>query len=124
MKLNHKTFLKERIVVEYEKYANGQVHSFHLVTESPWPIIGACAALLITVGGVWKLHWGSSSLLGCGFFMLFLVMFAWWSNVIREALYLGYHTSIVVRGLRIGMVLFIVSEIMFFVSFFLSVFSF
>ena len=36
----------------------------------------------------------------------------------REGTYEGQHTSIVQRGLRLGVILFIVSEIMFFVGFF------
>jgi len=35
---------------------------------------------------------------------------------------MGYHTSVVVKGLKIGMALFIVSEVMFFFSFFWAFF--
>jgi heme/copper-type cytochrome/quinol oxidase subunit 3 len=54
--------------------------------------------------------------------MVLLVMFVWWKDVIVEATYLGYHTNKVVRGLKIGMILFIASEIMFFFSFFWAFF--
>jgi heme/copper-type cytochrome/quinol oxidase subunit 3 len=37
---------------------------------------------------------------------------------VREATYEGKHTVIIQRGLRFGMVLFIVSEIMLFFAFF------
>jgi len=112
----------EKWVLERLHFANVQMHSFHMVNESPWPIIGACAALLLTIGGVWALHWGDASLFFFAFLMVLLVMFVWWKDVIVEATYLGYHTNKVVRGLKIGMILFIASEIMFFFSFFWAFF--
>jgi len=49
-------------------------------------------------------------------------MFVWWRDVVREATYLGHHTKMVQLGLRYGMILFIVSEVMFFVAFFWAFF--
>lgn len=45
-------------------------------------------------------------------------MAVWWRDVIREATYQGWHTLVVQKGLRMGVLLFILSEVMFFVSFF------
>jgi cytochrome c oxidase subunit III len=45
-------------------------------------------------------------------------MFVWWRVVIREAMYEDKHNHRVQRGLRLGVALFIVSEAMFFFSFF------
>lgn len=45
-------------------------------------------------------------------------MYGWWRDVIREATFEGQHTSVVQKGLRIGVLLFIVSEVMFFFAFF------
>jgi len=47
-------------------------------------------------------------------------MFGWWSDVSIES---GEHTLFVVRGLKIGMVLFIASEVLFFFSFFWALFQ-
>lgn len=104
-------------------FSNMQTHTFHLVTESPWPLFGACAALNITVAAVMNLHgFETYGLFKFGLFMLILVASCWWRDVVREALFLGYHTKIVVKGLKIGMILFIVSEVMFFFSFFWAFF--
>lgn len=56
--------------------------------------------------------------------MIYLIITAayWWRDVIRESTFLGYHTSVVQKGLRLGMILFIVSEVMFFFSFFWAFF--
>ena len=46
----------------------------------------------------------------------------WWRDVSREGRILGLHSQIVELGLRWGIVLFIVSEVFFFVSFFWAYF--
>jgi hypothetical protein len=53
-----------------------------------------------------------------GFFFLLLSLFDLWQDVIRESTFEGHHTSLVQIGLRMGMILFIVSEVMFFFGFF------
>jgi cytochrome c oxidase subunit 3 len=103
---------------------NNQLHSFHLVDPSPWPIIAAFSALMLTFGGVLYMH---GYLIGgflwrFGLVMILLMMFVWWRDIIREATLEGQHTLKVQKGLRFGMLLFIVSEIMFFFAFFWAFF--
>jgi cytochrome c oxidase subunit 3 len=50
-------------------------------------------------------------------------MFSWWSDVVREADKQGYHTRVVQISHRYGMILFIASEVMFFVAWFWAYFS-
>ena len=61
---------------------------------------------------------GGGSLLSLGLGMLIYTMIVWWRDVVREATYEGHHTGLVQIGLRYGMILFIVSEVMFFLAFF------
>jgi len=107
-----------------KKIRNNQIHGFHLVDPSPWPLIAAFSALMLTFGGVLYMHGydGGSFLYKYGFVMILYIMFVWWRDVIREGTYEGQHTSIVQIGLRMGMLLFIVSEIMFFFAFFCAFF--
>ncbi len=58
-----------------------------------------------------------------GFLGVLVVMFVWWRDVIREAVYGGFHNPVVQIGLRFGMALFIASEVMFFSAFFWAYFS-
>jgi len=67
-------------------------------------------------------YMGGDSLALTGFFMILYTMFVWWRDVIRESTYQGHHTSTVQAGLKSGMILFIVSEIMFFLAFFWAFF--
>ena len=95
-------------------------HHWHLVDPSPWPLMASIAAFSLTTGGVLYIHnyLLGSILFKAGFFLLIFVMYTWWRDVVREATLEEQHNFSVQRGLRLGMILFIVSEIMFFFAFF------
>jgi cytochrome c oxidase subunit 3 len=101
-----------------------QKHPYHLVDPSPWPLLGSLGALASTIGGVMYMHsfTGGGTLLSLGLGMILYTMFVWWRDVIRESTYEGHHTFVVQLGLRYGMILFIVSEVMFFLAFFRALF--
>jgi cytochrome c oxidase subunit 3 len=103
--------------------AHAPKHPYHLVDPSPWPILGAVAAGLTTMGAVMFMHGGWPWLLPLGFILILLTMFLWFRDVVREGTYLGFHTPIVQLGLRYGMMLFIASEVMFFSAFFWAYFD-
>jgi len=104
--------------------AHGEVkHDYHLVNPSPWPLVGSLAAVVLTMGFViwWKglfgLDKGTWWVAAAGAALMFYTMIGWWSDVVKEANQ-GDHTRVVDIGLRYGMILFIVSEVMFFVAWF------
>ena len=110
--------------------AHGEVkHDYHLVNPSPWPLLGSMAVLTTAIGGVtfmkglFGLEQGTWWLLAIGLAMICWVMIGWWREVIKEG-NTGDHTPVVEMGLRYGMILFIASEVMFFVGWFWSFFEF
>jgi cytochrome c oxidase subunit 3 len=105
------------------RYLN-TTHQFHLVDPSPWPLVAALGAFMLTTGTVLYMHRivGGWELLTNGLLLILYVMFVWWRDIVREATYEEHHSFVVQRGLRLGMVLFIVSEIMFFFAFFWAFF--
>jgi cytochrome c oxidase subunit 3 len=101
----------------------GVKHDYHLVNPSPWPLIGSIAAVCMALGlvaglkglvGVPKGNWW---LLAVGVVGVLWTMASWWTDVVKESNQ-GDHTPVVSIGLRYGMILFIVSEVMFFVAWF------
>ena len=96
---------------------------WHVPEPSPWPIVGTAAALATALGLVWFMHTGSPWLLGIGGILVLWTMIGWWRQVILEANDRTSHTSPVKVGLRIGMLLFIASEVMFFFAFFWAFFQ-
>lgn len=107
-------------------------HDYHLVDPSPWPLLASIAAFTMAIGAI---IWMQSLNDGPGLFGLtgpwvFAVSFAiviaiaylWWRDVIIEA-HKGDHTPVVQLHLRYGMILFIASEVMFFVAWFWAYFD-
>nr|WNU00278.1 cytochrome c oxidase subunit 3 [Psylliodes attenuatus] len=97
-------------------------HPFHLVDASPWPLYGALGALTIMIGLIKWFHLYEKNLLGMGMLITIMIMYQWWRDIIREGTFLGLHTLKVSKGLRWGMILFITSEVLFFMSFFWAFF--
>ncbi len=99
-------------------------HPYHLVELSYWPILTSFSLMGLTLGAVMLLHeyTGGGLLTFCSVGSLFYCVWNWWSDVINEGLIGKHHTEAVRMGLRIGMSLFILSEIMFFFAFFFSYF--
>jgi len=110
------------MAVSYLK--KNQTNPFHLVDPSPWPLVASIGAFSMTSGVVMYMHnyIGGGNLFALGFTITLYVMFVWWRDIVREGTYEGQHTNEVQYGLRMGMVLFIVSEIMFFFAFFWAFF--
>ncbi|MDH7797782.1 MULTISPECIES: cytochrome c oxidase subunit 3 [unclassified Beijerinckia] len=104
-------------------------HDYHLVDPSPWPLIGSISAFLSAVGAI---MWMKGMMMfglklgpyiaGVGFIGILYVMAAWWADVTREAQG-GFHTRVVQIHHRYGMIMFIASEVMFFVAWFWAFFD-
>ena len=99
-------------------------HPFHLVDPSPWPLFTAFSTFVLTFGGAMYMHCyqGGGIVLSLGFLMVLYSLFVWWRDVVREATFQGHHTTPVQLGLRYGMILFIVTEILLFFAFFWAFF--
>ena len=107
-------------------------HDYHLVDPSPWPVLAAVSAFTTALGAIaWmRTHVDGSGVLGIkgpwlfaiGAVALVACAWSWWLDVIREA-DKGYQTPVVQLSLRYGMILFIASEVMFFVAWFWAYFD-
>ena len=110
-------------------------HDYHLVDPSPWPLIGAIGALITAIGGIGYMRWladdsftiGSVNLATpwlffIGMAIVLYTMASWWTDTVKEG-QAGFHTRVVSLHLRYGMILFIASEVMFFVAWFWAFFD-
>ena len=68
------------------------------------------------------MHGGHWAIMALGFALVLYTMFMWWRDVINEA-HAGDHTPVVSLHLRYGMIMFIASEVMFFVAWFWAFFD-
>ena len=109
--------------------AHAKTHDYHLVDPSPWPVVGSLSAFVMAVGAVaWMKTMPIAGLkiggvlFSAGFLGVLYTMYGWWSDVIKEA-NTGDHTRVVQIHHRYGMILFIASEVMFFVAWFWAYFD-
>ncbi|MFS4437208.1 cytochrome c oxidase subunit 3 [Paracoccaceae bacterium GXU_MW_L88] len=102
--------------------AHEKNHDYHILPPSIWPFLGAVGTFLLMVGGVRYMKGDAPWLLLAGLVMVLYVMYAWWADVVDES-HEGDHTPVVQIGLRYGVLLFIASEVMFFVAFFWTFFK-
>lgn len=98
-------------------------HPYHLVDVSPWPILksfgllsGALALVSwLTLG---ENHW---SIYAIVFGNIVFISYQWLKDVVREGLG-GYHTLAVKEGLKLGFIIFLITEVLLFASFFWAFF--
>ncbi len=103
-------------------------HDYHILEPDIWPLVGSMSALMFTSGMILWLNpdvFGESGwvVMGLGLAGLLATFFMWFKNVVSEA-ERGDHTPVVQLHMRYGMILFIASEVMFFVGWFWSFFDF
>nr|YP_009244981.1 cytochrome c oxidase subunit III [Endoclita signifer]AMR73725.1 cytochrome c oxidase subunit III [Endoclita signifer] len=101
---------------------NHSNHPYHLVDYSPWPLTGALGVLILVSGMIKWFHQFNMNLFFLGYLIIIMTMYQWWRDVCRESTFQGKHTILVSKGLRWGMILFIISEVFFFLSFFWAFF--
>lgn len=97
-------------------------HPYHIVTQSPWPFIVGFRVLGVVIGLVKLFVLIQIDLFEYRLLYLFILAVFWWRDVVREGTFQGVHSSKVLRGLIIGILLFIVREVFFFLSFFWAFF--
>ncbi len=102
--------------------AHEKNHDYHILSPSIWPLMGALAGFILLFGAVLYFHSVTPWVMIIGFLFTFYVMFGWWSEVVAESK-VGDHTPVVQIGLRYGVVLFIISEVMFFAAWFWTFFK-
>ncbi|MFD2181281.1 cytochrome c oxidase subunit 3 [Rhodoplanes azumiensis] len=103
-----------------------QQHDYHLVDPSPWPALGSLAAFVMAVGAIFWMHKSFAAapwVFAVGAVGVLAVMAGWWRDVIKEAEHGGFHSKVVQISHRYGMILFIASEVMFFVAWFWAYFT-
>ncbi|MET3660646.1 cytochrome c oxidase subunit 3 [Aquamicrobium ahrensii] len=110
--------------------ANAKQHDYHILDPSPWPVLGSLGALVMCIGGVFWMQYlkgnefpvfgvnmASPWPFWVGVLIVLYTMYGWWSDTVKEA-HEGHHTRVVSLHLRYGMIMFIASEVMFFVAWF------
>nr|ACI95017.1 cytochrome c oxidase subunit III [Sivaloka damnosus] len=95
-------------------------HPFHLVTSSPWPILTSINIFTMLMGLIMWMTKKELTLMIMGTSLTAICSIVWWRDMMRESTFQGNHTIKVISGIKLGMIMFIISEVMFFISLFWS----
>lgn len=104
--------------------SNFQDHPFHLVSPSPWPFNTSLGLLTLALSAALSMHNFNNAYitLYLGLIIVISSFFFWFRDIITEGTFLGDHTLAVQKGLNLGVILFIVSEALFFMAIFWAFF--
>ncbi len=102
--------------------AHAKNHDYHILPPSIWPFVVAVSAFIMLFGAVLWMHGSGPWMFLIGLLGVLYVMYGWWADVVKEA-NTGDHTPVVRIGLRYGVIMFIMSEAMFFVAWFWAFFK-
>ena len=109
-------------------------NNYHMVEVSPYPLYSALSIITVMISSIllinnYKIYpyyaYGVEIpyiINIIGFIILNSNLYLWWKDIIKEGLYRGEHTKKVEKGLNIGFILFVISELIIFASFFYSYF--
>lgn len=128
-------FREEPAGIDHMADAHQKKHDYHIIDPSPWPLMASVGAFFLAFGGVcyirylnggslklFGLEWAHPWLFYIGVAIVLYVMYAWWADTVKEG-HEGHHTPVVSLHLRYGMIMFIASEVMFFVAWFWAYFD-
>ncbi len=102
--------------------AHAKNHDYHILPPSIWPLVASVGAFIMLFGAVLWMQGITSAAFWVGFVLVLYTMYGWWREVVIESRQ-GDHTNVVRIGLRYGFILFVMSEVMFFVAWFWSFFK-
>ena len=102
--------------------AHEKNHDYHILEPSPWPFLGAIGGFLLLAGAVLFFHDVTPWVMIGGLAVVIYTMYVWFTDMARESK-AGDHTPVVLIGLRLGFILFVISEVMFFSAWFWSFFK-
>lgn len=104
--------------------SNFQDHPFHLVSPSPWPFYTSSSLFVLAGCTALSMHnfFNGYITLTVGLILVVSSMAFWFRDIVSESTFLGDHTLAVQKGLNLGVILFIVSEALFFMAIFWAFF--
>lgn len=101
-------------------------YGYHIIENSPWVIYTTISIGSILINNILYMnrYTNGKHLLIISIISLIININGWWKEVINESTSKGEHTHIVQEGLMKGYILFIISEIVIFLSLFYTFFYF
>nr|DBA43590.1 TPA_asm: COX3 [Bombus impetuosus] len=95
---------------------------FHMVTVSPWPIITSFSLMNLLLSIIIWIYLNNLINMVFNLILLIFSLLLWFRDIIREATFQGMHSMYIIKMMKFSMIMFIISELFFFISFFWTFF--
>nr|ATE47030.1 cytochrome c oxidase subunit III [Bombus breviceps] len=95
---------------------------YHMVTESPWPIITSFNLMNLLLSTIMWIYLNTFFFLIINLLILTTSSLLWFRDIIRESTFQGMHSLSIISMMKFSMIMFIISELFFFISFFWTFF--
>lgn len=99
-------------------------HYYFFLSASPWPLVSSLSSIFLFLSIYIFFKSGFFYPLLVSFLVIFLVSYQWWRDLSVEYLFDGLNSISLESCLKNSIILFITSEVLFFVSFFWSYFHY
>nr|YP_009708261.1 cytochrome c oxidase subunit III [Paracolopha morrisoni]QEV85460.1 cytochrome c oxidase subunit III [Paracolopha morrisoni] len=91
---------------------------YFILTLSPWPILTSLNTFNLMISNIMMLNFKSNMFFFFNLLMIITIAFTWWRDIIRESTFQGNHNFFIMNLIKFSMILFIISEMFLFISFF------
>nr|AKM70018.1 cytochrome oxidase subunit III [Phloeomyzus passerinii] len=91
---------------------------YFILNLSPWPIMMSLNLFNFLISNIMMMNYNFNLLLINNMIIILLIMMTWWRDIIRESTFQGKHNFFIMNLIKFSMILFIISEMFLFISFF------
>nr|AKM70254.1 cytochrome oxidase subunit III [Aiceona himalaica] len=91
---------------------------YFILNLSPWPLIMSINIFNLMISNIMMINYKINQFLFINLFLTMLISTMWWRDIIRESTYQGNHNFYIMNLIKLSMILFIISEMFLFISFF------
>nr|ARH10725.1 cytochrome c oxidase subunit III [Laingia psammae] len=91
---------------------------YFILNLSPWPILMSLNSFNLMISNIMIINFKINQFFLLNFMLISCIFFTWWRDIIRESTYQGNHNFNLMNLIKFSMILFIISEMFLFISFF------
>lgn len=91
---------------------------YFILNISPWPILIAINIFNIIISNIILINFKFNIISPINIILIILISLIWWRDIIRERTFQGNHNFYIINLIKFRIILFIISEIFLFISFF------
>lgn len=91
---------------------------YFILNLSPWPILISINLFNIIISNIIIINFKTNLIILINISLIILISILWWRDIIRERTFIGNHNFYIINLIKFRIIIFIISEIFLFISFF------